>query len=65
MKVDWNSIIIPVIQGIIVPEIVAFVKWYRDKTGNNPTDEQVKEALNLSVTSGLSMWDAWFAEHGE
>jgi hypothetical protein len=64
-KIDWNTVIIPVIQNIVIPEIVAFIKWYRDKTGGNPTDEQVKEALHLSVVTGLSMWEAWDNEHPE
>lgn len=65
MPIDWKAVFLPVIQEIVVPEIVAFIKKYRDQVGHDPTEEEVKEALALNTEAGISMWDAWFASHSQ
>jgi hypothetical protein len=63
MAVDWNKVILPIIQQIVIPEIFQFIKRFRDKNGVDPTEEEVKRALEMNVTEGLTIWEAWFNAH--
>jgi hypothetical protein len=61
--IDWNQIILPVVNNVLIPELLAFITKFRNQNGVDPTIEQTREALALNVTEGLSMWDAWFQAH--
>ncbi len=63
-KIDWNQIIYPAVNNILIPELLNFILHFRNKNGVDPTEEQVKEALAMNVATGLSMWDAWFNQYG-
>ena len=62
-QIDWNVIVGSVVNNILIPELMAFIKTYRDRNGVDPTIAIVREALAQNVTAGLSLWEEWFKNH--
>lgn len=64
MNINWNDIIMPVLNDLLIPEILNFIKNYAaSNNGALPTEAELKEALTVSVKEGLSIWDAWNTTH--